>query len=154
MKKIACEDCGKQHDLALGEFSFPVTDCKISIDDEVCEVKLTDCEFMASQFPETFQRPSADVCKNIPVGMMLKVVVEWPIQALPAERFWVEVTSIEQDKDGYPVYFGELRNRTLLADFGERMGPIYPRNVADVDLDAFLEKHGLSRELMTAEGAE
>ncbi len=154
MTKVTCDNCSTQHDLDLGQLRYPVTESRIAIENDTCEVKLTDCEFMASQYPETFKRPSSVICESIPVGMMLKVIVDWPVEILPTERFWVEVTSIEQDEDGRPVYFGELRNRTLLADFGERMGPIYPRNVADVDLDAFLEKHGLSRELMTAEGAE
>lgn len=154
MKKVTCANCSKQHDLDLDLLHYPVTESRITIKNEICEVGLTDCEFMASQHPETFERPSSVVCNNIPVGMMLKVVVDWPIEILPTERFWVEVTSIEQDQDGCPVYFGELRNRTLLADFGEKMGPIYPRNVADVDLDAFLEKHGMPLNPLMLEGIE
>lgn len=154
MKKVACMNCGAKNASGSSELCHPQTDALVTIASEKIEVKLTDCEFMAKTYPETFQRPSPYVCNNVPIGMMLKVVVEWPIGALPTERFWVEVTQTAKDRAGRKTYFGELRNRTLLADYGERIGPIYPRNVADVDLESFLEKYGLSNDLTTAKGVE
>ena len=154
MKKVTCMNCGTEHESGSVELCYPQTDALVMIAGEQVDVKLTDCEFMAETYPETFQRPSPYVCNNVPVGMMLKVIVEWPLAPLPQERFWVEVTQTAEDSVGCKAYFGELRNRTFLADYGERIGPIYPRNVADVDLESFLEKYGLSNELMTAKRVE
>ena len=153
MKKLACMNCGAEPETALGQLCHPQTDALVTIDGEQVDVKLTDCEFMAKTYPETFRRPSKFVCDNVPVGMMLKVIVEWPIGALPTERFWVEVTSIVKDQHGNQTYFGQLRNRTLLADYDETIGPIHPRNVADVDLDAFIKKHELIDAGQAMEGA-
>jgi hypothetical protein len=154
MKKVTCMNCGTEHESGSVELCYPQTDALVMIAGEQVDVKLTDCEFMAETYPETFQRPSPYVCNNVPIGMMLKVVVEWPVSALPTERFWVEVTQTAEDISGCKIYFGETRNRTLLADYGERVGPIYPRNIADVDLESFLEKYGLSNDLITATGVE
>lgn len=153
MKKAACMNCGAEPGNGSAEIGYPQTDALVTIGDEQIEVKLTDCEFMNNTFPDTFHRPTPYVCNNVPIGMMLKVIVEWPLAPLPQERFWVEVTQISKDANGNNIYFGELRNRTLLADYGETIGPIFPKNIADVDLEAFMDKQGLHNKETTAQGA-
>jgi len=136
--------------LATAEAPYPVTQARISVDRDYLEVKLTDCEFMATRYPETFKRPKKSICEMIPIGMMVKIIVEWPLAVLPTERFWVEITTIERDISEAPVYFGELRNRTLLADYGETVGPIFPCNIADIDVEEFATKKGVSLETFSA----
>lgn len=154
MKKVACMSCGRGHQPTETALCYPVTDALVTAGEGQIDVTLTDCEFMAKNYPETFNRPPQDLCNLVPIGMMVKVIVEWPLSALPKERFWVEVTAIVRDSEGKPIYYGELRNRTLMADYGEKMGPIFPRNIASIDFDAFATKGESARTPLILEGAE
>ncbi len=113
----------------------------VEIDGEWLEIGVQDVEYMEEHFPETFSIPDQDVREIIPVGMMVKVIVDWGMEGVPNERFWVEVSSIDVDEVGNKVYFGVLRNDTIIAPWGAMIGPIYAWNICDVDVDEYLKRH-------------
>ena len=113
----------------------------VEIDGKWLEIGVQDVEYMEEHFPETFSIPEQDVREIIPVGMMVKVIVDWRMEGVPNERFWVEVSSIDVDEVGNKVYFGVLRNDTIIAPWGAMIGPIYAWNICDVDVDEYLKRH-------------
>ncbi len=102
---------------------------------------ISNVEYSAKNYPETFHIPSLEVRKNIPVGMMVKIIVDWKKKFLMTERFWVEVTERKKDLNGAICYFGIVKNDTLVASYDTPIGPFYPRHICDLDLDRFLKKH-------------
>ncbi len=102
---------------------------------------ISNVDYTAERFPETFQVPSMEIRKNIPVSMLVKIIVDWNRKYLIPERFWVEVTNITTDRNGELCYFGVARNDTFVASYDTPVGPFYPRHICDFDMDAFLEKY-------------
>lgn len=100
-------------------------------------------EYPAALFPETFKIPEEGIRKMIPVGMMVKIIIETRSKYSIPDRIWVEVTNISHDREGQQFYLGVLRNDTLVGSYGSLIGPFYPRNICDFDIDAFIEKHNL-----------
>jgi hypothetical protein len=113
----------------------------VEIDGEWLEIGVQDVEYMEEHFPETFSIPEQDVREIIPVGMIVKVIVDWRMEGVPNERFWVEVSSIDVDEVGTKVYFGVLRNDTIIAPWGAMIGPIYAWNICDIDIEEYLNRH-------------
>lgn len=101
-------------------------------------------EYKAELYPETFHIPHIEIRQNIPVGMMVKIIVDWQKDYLMSERFWVEVTNITTDRNGEVCYFGVARNDTFVASYDSPIGPFYPRNICDLDLEAFSKTHDLA----------
>lgn len=142
MKTVKFESGNTQHQSPSNQSPVPKDSARVSAGDSCWDIGLIDCEFLAATFPETFKRHPKLFMEKLVEGMLIKVVIEWPIADLPTERPWVEVTSVERRSSGGLLYFGELRNRTLLADWGEKIGPILPRNVCDIDFEKFLNDRG------------
>ena len=71
--------------------------------------------------------------------MFVKVYCSWPLGDLPSERFWVEVTDVEETESGSFQYYGELRNDTMVGVFGDRIGPFISECLCDVDIEKFIE---------------
>lgn len=118
----------------------PTFGSRVSIGDEQCGVRLVNSKTMAETYPESFQRHPIEKLSPIPKGMFVKVICIWPIEGLLNERFWVEITETEEIETGVYQYFGLLRNRTLLADFGERIGPMTSECFCDIDMEKFMEE--------------
>ena len=100
-------------------------------------------EFNAEEYPETFHIPNIEIRQNIPVGMMVKIIVDWQKDYLMSERFWVEVTNITTDRNGERCYLGIAKNDTFVASYDSPIGPFYPRHICDLDVDTFLKKNNL-----------
>jgi len=122
----------------------PTFDSQVSIGDEQWDVQLVNSRKMAAMYPDSFQRHPIEKLSPIPEGMFVKVICIWPIEVLPNERFWVEITEAREIDSGVYQYFGLLRNRTLLADFGERIGPMTSECFCDMDIEKFVgERAGM-----------
>ncbi len=128
---------------ACAEMDFrplPTFDSQVSTGDEQWDVQLVNSRKMAAMYPDSFQRHPIEQLSPIPEGMFVKVICIWPIEVLPNERFWVEITEAREIDSGVYQYFGLLRNRTLLADFGERIGPMTSECFCDMDMEKFMEE--------------
>lgn len=119
---------------------FPTFQSQVSTGDEQWDVQLVNSRKMAAMYPDSFQRHPIEKLSPIPEGMFVKVICIWPIEVLPNERFWVEITEAREIDSGVYQYFGLLRNRTLLADFGERIGPMPSECFCDIDMEKFVEE--------------
>jgi len=106
---------------------------------EITPVRLVNSKWMAETYPETFQRLPFEQILRIPQGMFVKVYCSWPLGDLPSERFWVEVTDVEETESGSFQYYGELRNDTMVGVFGDRIGPFISECLCDVDIEKFIE---------------
>lgn len=107
------------------------------------KAKVSNVEFTANKFPETFQIISREVREHIPVKTLVKIIVDWNQRFLPSERFWIEVTNIAKDRNGEIFYFGVMRNDTLVGSYDSPIGPFYPQHVCDIDVEDFIEKYKL-----------
>ena len=123
---------------------FPTFQSQVSTGDEQWDVQLVNSREMAEMYPDSFQRHPIEKLSPIPEGMFVKVFCIWPIEGLLSERFWVEITEAEEIDTGIYRYFGLLRNRTLLADFGERIGPMPSECFCDMDIEKFVEERSLN----------
>jgi len=119
---------------------LPTFQSQVSTGDEQLDVQLVNSRKMAAMYPDSFQRHPIEKLSPIPEGMFVKVFCIWPIEVLPSERFWVEITEVREIDSGVYQYFGLLRNRTLLADFGERIGPMPSECFCDIDMEKFMEE--------------
>ncbi len=119
---------------------LPTFQSQVSTGDEHWDVQLVNSREMAEMYPDSFQRHPIEKLSPIPEGMFVKVFCIWPIEVLPNERFWVEITEAREIDSGVYQYFGLLRNRTLLADFGERIGPMTSECFCDIDMEKFVEE--------------
>lgn len=78
--------------------------------------KLTDSEKLAIENKYTFYKPSRKILKNLKVGNIVKLTFEFESSNSEhpgAERMWVEITEIKDDKfkgklDNHPFYLHEL----------------------------------------------
>lgn len=78
--------------------------------------KLTDSEKLAKENKYTFYKPSREILKNLKVGNIVKLTFEFESSNSEhpgAERMWVEITEINEDKfkgtlDNHPFYLHEL----------------------------------------------
>jgi len=122
---------------------LPTFQSQVSTGDEQWDVQLVNSRKMAETYPDSFQRHPIEKLSPIPEGMFVKVICIWPIEVLPNERFWVEITEAREIDSGVYQYFGLLRNRTLLADFGERIGPMTSECFCDIDMEKFVEERSL-----------
>jgi len=129
-----------QVDAKAGMCPLPTIESRVGLDDEQWDVQLVNSRKMAAMYPDSFQRHPIEKLSPIPEGMFVKVFCIWPIEVLPSERFWVEITEVREIDSGVYQYFGLLRNRTLLADFGERIGPMTSECFCDIDLEKFVEE--------------
>ena len=119
----------------------PFNSSLVEIGGKWLEIGVQDVEYMERHFPETFSIPEQGIREIIPAGMMVKVIVDWGMEGLPNERFWVEVSSTDVDEVGNKVYFGVLRNDTMLAPWGAMIGPIYAWNICDIDAQEYLNRN-------------
>jgi hypothetical protein len=100
-------------------------------------VRLVNSKWMAETYPETFQRHPIKQIPQIPEGLFVKVYCFWPLDDLTGERFWVEITDVKEIQSGPLQYFGELRNDTLVGEYGDCIGPITSKCICDVDIVKF-----------------
>ncbi|GGF69588.1 immunity protein Imm33 domain-containing protein [Wenyingzhuangia marina] len=78
--------------------------------------KLTDSEKLAKENKYTFYKPSKEITKNLEVGNIAKLTFEFESSNSEhpgAERMWVEITEINNNKfkgnlDNHPFYIHEL----------------------------------------------
>jgi hypothetical protein len=78
--------------------------------------KLTDSKKLAKENKYTFYKPSIGILKNLKVGNIVKLTFEFESSNSEhpgAERMWVEITEIKNDKfkgklDNHPFYLHEL----------------------------------------------
>lgn len=78
--------------------------------------KLTDSEKLAKENKYTFYKPSIEILKNLKVGNIVKLTFEFESSNSEhpgAERMWIEITEIKNDKfkgklDNHPFYLHEL----------------------------------------------
>ncbi|WP_211061855.1 DUF2185 domain-containing protein [Aquimarina sp. MMG015] len=78
--------------------------------------KLTDSEKLAKENKYTFYKPSRKILRNLKVGNIVKLTFEFESSNSEhpgAERMWVEITEIKDDKfngklDNHPFYLHEL----------------------------------------------
>lgn len=78
--------------------------------------KLTDSEKLAKENKYTFYKPSREILKNLKVGNIVKLTFEFETsnsEHQGAERMWLEITEINEDKfkgtlDNHPFYLHEL----------------------------------------------
>ena len=78
--------------------------------------KLTDSEKLAKENKYTFYKPSKNILKNLTVGNIVQLTFEYESsnsEQPSAERMWVEITEIKDDKfkgklDNHPFYLHEL----------------------------------------------
>ena len=118
---------------------LPTFQSQVSIGDEQWDVRLVNSKEMAERYPDSFQRHPIESLSPLPEGMFVKVFCIWPIEGLLSERFWVEITDSVITETGAYQYFGDLRNRTFLADYGERIGPMTSECFCDMDIEKFIE---------------
>lgn len=78
--------------------------------------------------------------ESVHVGQLVKLVVSWPIVGTHQERFWVEVTKVGLDAFGNKSYWGRVYTNTQVANYGDLIGPIKPRNVAAVEPSYFTDR--------------
>lgn len=133
-----------QADASADMSPLPTFDSQVSIGDEQCDVQLVNIRKMTQMYPKLLQRLPIEKLSPVPEGMFAKVFCIWPIEGLLSERFWVEITEAEEIDAGIYQYFGLLRNRTLLADFGARIGPMISECFCDIDIEKFVgERAGM-----------
>jgi hypothetical protein len=75
--------------------------------------------------------------ESIQIGQLIKVVVNWPLEKTYQERFWVEVTKVTLDLALNKSYWGRVYSNTQVANYGDLVGPIKPRNVAAIEPSYF-----------------
>ena len=69
---------------------------------------------------------------TIQSGMLVKFSVDWVSREYMNESFWMEVTNVNVDGNGNVHLFGTCANNTERVSYGSLMGPIYPRNILEV----------------------
>jgi hypothetical protein len=65
-------------------------------------------------------------------GMLVKISVDWVSREYMNESFWMKVTNVNVDGQGDVHLFGTCANNTERVSYGSVMGPIYPRNILEV----------------------
>lgn len=75
--------------------------------------------------------------ENVQPGQLVKVVGNCPAANTCQERFWVEVTKVTLDMDSNKTYWGRVYSNAEIANYGDLIGPIKPRNIAAIEHSYF-----------------
>lgn len=104
---------------------------------EVKDVYLKNLDYLEMGFANSIDLAEQAERENIQVGALIKVVVNWPLAKTYQERFWVEVTKVTLDLALNKSYWGRVYSNTQVANYGDLIGPIKPRNVAAIEPSYF-----------------
>jgi hypothetical protein len=70
---------------------------------------------------------------NMKPGIFVKISVDWVSMDFMNESFWVEITNVNINSDGEIHMFGTCANNTERVGYGSIVGPIYTRNIVQVE---------------------
>jgi len=126
---------------AIRQLMVPALTSHVVTGEGTVDVKLINCKWMSETYSDTFERRPIEAIERLPNGMFVKVFCLWPDERLLPERFWVEIRSSHVTESGQLVYFGEIRNDTLIGQWGDPIGPMMIECFCDMDLEAYVEDY-------------
>lgn len=120
----------------------PRNKCAANIDEsKYVEFNIYDVVAINKRHPNTFIIPNEDVRNLVVPGMLVKIYADWCSSDSLDERFWVRITDVNTLEFGDKVFYAEAVNDTAFVPSGAYLGPILHRNICDVDLEEFVQRH-------------
>lgn len=97
----------------------------VQVDGELISFGLKDNDYLSIHYPKSYSQIDLKDIQTIKPGSFVQISVNWNVDGLPTEKFWVEITDVIKIK-GMPAYYGKVGNDTFLAPLDSKIGPIYP----------------------------
>lgn len=116
----------------------------VQVDGELISFGLKDNDYLSIHYPDSYSQIDLKDIQGIKRGSFVQISVNWSVDGLPTEKFWVEITDIVKI-EGMPAYYGKVGNATFVAPLDSKIGPIYPSCINRVYSKEYEESVVLSR---------